>query len=108
MSGLRLINEFYEVAASDMHMFKTTPLARNTDSITSHVAASKSCEFRARHIARIWTCLKDNGAMIPAEIAKATGLDYHAVQKRGKEMETNGLIVRGPEVRYGQTVWRAK
>jgi DNA-binding MarR family transcriptional regulator len=84
------------------------PLARVTDPQTSWDAASKSDTFRARHISLIWTCLKDHGAMIPREIAAKTGLEYHAVQRRGKQMERDGLIVRGPEIKNGQTVWRVK
>ena len=81
---------------------------RPDDPITSHEAAEKCLTFKARHISLIWTCLKDNGAMIPAEIARATGLDYHAVQRRIAECIAKGLIERLPETRFGQHVLKAK
>jgi len=84
------------------------PLFRNDDPQTSVTAAEKAKEFKARHIAKIWTCLKDNGAMIPAEIARRTGLDYHAVQRRQSEMRETGLIERTGDVIHGQQVLRAK
>ncbi len=85
----------------------TTPLARNTDPATSKEAAEKCETFKARHISLIWQSLKDKGAMIPAEIARATGLDYHAVQRRMSEMRDKKLIERLPETRYGQHIVRA-
>lgn len=98
----------YEVRASDMHMFKTTPLVRRTDVDTSKAAAEKCQTFKAKHIAIIWTCLKDNGPMIPGEIARRMNLDYHAVQRRIKECIDKGLIERLPETRHGQHVLKAK
>ena len=87
---------------------KTTSLVRSTDPQTSHDAAVKAHEFKARHISLIWTCLKDSGPMIPAEIARATNSDYHAVQRRMSEMREKGLIERLPETKYGQHLVRAK
>jgi hypothetical protein len=84
------------------------PLFRESDPETSKQAAEKAKEFRARHIAKIWTCLKDNGPMIPAQIARTTGLDYHAVQRRQAQMREDGLIERAGEVIHGQHVLRAK
>lgn len=99
------------LSADQIHMFKTTrtaPLSRITDQATSHAAAEKAQTFKAQHISLIWTCLKDHGDQIPADIARRTGLDYHAVQRRIKEAIERGLIERLPEVRYSQHVLRAK
>lgn len=85
-----------------------TPCARQRDPQTSHDAAEKAKSFQARHIALIWDCLKTHGPMTPREIAEKTGLDYHAVQRRGADMWVRNLIERGPDVKDGQRVWRAK
>ena len=91
----------------------STPLSRTTDPQTSHDAADKSRVFKARHIAIIWDALKTldmikPGIATPRAIAEYTGIDYVAVQRRGAEMERKGLIVRGPDKRHGQLVWREK
>lgn len=83
------------------------PLARSDDPATSHAAAEKCKEFKGRHIQRILECLRTHGALIPADIARITGMDYHAVQRRGADMDANGLIVRGPDELHGQRYWRA-
>jgi hypothetical protein len=84
------------------------PLARRSDPQTSHDAAEKAKHFQARHISIIWDCLVQNGPMTPKEIESwFTGLDYVAIQRRGCDLERRGLIVRGPEVRDGQRVWKA-
>jgi DNA-binding MarR family transcriptional regulator len=85
-----------------------TPLARNTDAQTSHDAAGKARTFKARHIAIIYDMLFVWGALTPREIANRGNLDYHAVQRRGAEMERKGLIARGPDKRDGQLVWGIK
>lgn len=83
------------------------PLSRRGDPITSHKAAERAGVFKSRHIAKIWGALKDIGPMVPKSIADVTGLDYHAVQRRGAEMERKKLITRGPEVIDGMMIWRA-
>jgi len=82
-------------------------LARKTDPVTSHQAAEKAESFKARHIAHIWNALKDHGKLTPREISTITGLDYHAVQRRGAEMERKKLIVRGAETKDGMMLWSA-
>lgn len=77
------------------------------DPETSHVAAEKARSFSARHAATIWTCLKDFGALTPREVSERTGLEYHAVQRRGLEMETAKLITRVPDECDGMRIWRA-
>ncbi len=86
------------------------PLARQTDPSTSHAAAGKAAEFKARHIALIWDLLTSwkSFGWTPREIAAKLQMDYHAVQRRGAEMERKGLITRGNDVRDNQKVWRAK
>jgi DNA-binding MarR family transcriptional regulator len=85
-----------------------TPVrSRRTDPATSVRAGEKAQTFAPRHIALIWNALREHGPMTPREIAKVTGLDYHAVQRRGKELESKGLIVRGVDERHGMRVWRA-
>jgi DNA-binding MarR family transcriptional regulator len=81
--------------------------SRRSDPVTSKRAGEKAETFAPRHISIIWNALKDHGPMTPREIATVTGLDYHAVQRRGKELEQKGLIVRGFDERDGMRVWRA-
>ena len=86
------------------------PLSRSSDPHTSHDAAEKAGKFKCRHIAAIYNALCVYGAMTPREIEPRTGLqvDYIGIQRRGAELERKGLITRGPDVRDGQKVWRAK
>lgn len=83
-------------------------LSRTSDPITSKVAGEKTKEFRARHIAKIWNCLKDHGAKTYKEIAELTGLEPVAVARRRREMEENQLIEVLNETRNGCSVWKAK
>ena len=83
------------------------PLARTDDPQTSKDAAERCREFKGKHIQRILDCLRTEGSRIPAEIARRTGLDYHAVQRRTKEMRDKGLIERTGVVIHGQHQLRA-
>ena len=83
-------------------------LSRTSDPITSKVAGEKTKEFRARHIAKIWNCLKDHGNKTYKEIAEVTGLEPVAVARRRKEMEENRLIEVLKETRNGCALWTAK
>lgn len=83
-------------------------LSRSSDPKTSKVAGEKTKEFRARHIAKIWGCLKDHGNKTYKEIALLTGLEPVAVARRRKEMEENHLIEVLEETRIGCALWRAK
>lgn len=87
-----------------MNLFDA-PLYRRSDPPTSVQAAERAGQFKARDISTIWAALKDHGRMTPREIAEVSGLDYHAVQRRGAEMERKKLIVRGPEIKDGMRVW---
>jgi DNA-binding MarR family transcriptional regulator len=81
--------------------------SRRTDPATSKRAGERAETFAPRHISIIWNALRERGPMTPREIARVTGLDYHAVQRRGKELEQKGLIVRGVDERDGMRVWMA-
>lgn len=83
-------------------------LSRSSDPITSKVAGEKTKEFRARHIAKIWNCLKENGSKTYKEIASLTGLEPVAVARRRKEMEENHLIEVLEETRNGCALWKSK
>jgi hypothetical protein len=80
-------------------------LFRSSDPRTSRSAAKKAIQFKARHIAKIWNCLKDNGKLNYKEIAKLTGLEPVAVARRRKEMERDGLIEVLGEERNGCQLW---
>jgi len=82
------------------------PRVRRSDPETSYKAAEKAKSFSGKHRAAIYGCLKDFGPMTPSEISEKTGLDYHAVQRRGREMEEGKLIIRYGE-RDGQKIWEA-
>jgi hypothetical protein len=62
-------------------------LVRSRDPLTSVVAAMRTKEFRARHVAKIWAALKDAGpnGLTKDELAAWTGLDHIAVARRMRE-----------------------
>jgi len=80
--------------------------SRRTDPATSVRAGERAEKFAPKHVDRILAALKQYGPMTPREISKVTGLDYHAVQRRGKELERKGLITRGVDERDGMRIWR--
>lgn len=84
------------------------PLSHRTDPQTSYDAAEKARTFKARHVALIWNKLRElhGHGQTPYQLSRLIGLDYIAVQRRGAEMERKGLIVRGPDKRDGQLIWR--
>lgn len=87
--------------------FEARRLARRTDPDRSHRAARKAVTFKDDHKLLIVRVLKLGGAMTPRQIAHATSLDYHAVQRRAAELERVGLITRGPDELDGLPLWRA-
>ena len=95
-----------EVWVKDWKEFNS--LSRSTDPITSKLAGEKTKEFRARHISKIWGCLKENGPKTYKEIALLIGMEPVAVARRRKEMEENQLIEVLEETRNGCALWRAK
>ena len=83
-------------------------LSRISDPITSKLAGEKTNEFRARHIAKIWNCLKDHGPKTYKEIASLVEMEPVAVARRRKKMEENQLIEVLNETRDGCALWKAK
>lgn len=80
------------------------PLARNTDPVTSHQAASQAVALQARHVAIILQALKDAApyGLTKDEIAEVTRLDATQVARRGKD-GLGSLWRVGPETRQGNT-----
>lgn len=68
-------------------------LARNTDPVTSHMAAQRVREFMASHQGQILTALNSYGPMTVDQIAAQAGLQSQAVNKRLPEMQRRGLTV---------------
>jgi len=87
---------------------ESNSLSRISDPLTSKKAGEKTKEFRVRHIAKIWGCLKEHGSKTYKEIAQLTGLEPVAVARRRKEMEENHLIEVLEETRNGCALWKAK
>lgn len=80
------------------------PRARKRDPLTSHRAAAKVNEFAESHRSRILAAMTE--PVTPREIAERTGMDYVAVQRRMKEIQTLGLAELTGEQRDGCRVWR--
>lgn len=66
--------------------------SRNTDPVTSFMAADSVEEFASNHVERIVAGLKQHGKMGKSAISKVTGLDNSQVARRVKEIEEAGLI----------------
>jgi hypothetical protein len=82
--------------------------ARRSDPQTSHDAAARAGKALHVHYTIIRDALRAHGPMVPSEIERVTELDYHQIQRRGKELEEElHWITRGPEVRDDQKVWKA-
>lgn len=69
------------------------PLARNTDPVTSHMAAAEAKELAARHHRLILSCLEAHGPSGKDRIGTLTSITGHAVGKRLPELERMGKIV---------------
>ena len=70
-----------------------TALARNTDPMTSHLAAAAAMPMAVDHQRRVLRVLKDAGTALGAEqIADAIGLDAYQVRKRLPELHSAGLV----------------
>jgi predicted ArsR family transcriptional regulator len=67
-------------------------LARNTDPITSHLAAARVHEFGKSHIDNIVAALILWGPMTADEIAERSSLDKHQVCRRLPEAEKQNLV----------------
>jgi predicted ArsR family transcriptional regulator len=69
-------------------------LARRTDPLTSHEAASRVHEFSGNHHIRIMVALYHNPVGLTVhEIAVITSIDYHAVARRMPELQRMGMAV---------------
>lgn len=68
------------------------PRARSTDPVTSHLAAAHAERFIGNHRDRILKALEHPGTAY--DIAERSGLEYHAVQRRLKELERDGQAER--------------
>lgn len=81
--------------------------ARATDPGTSHQAASRATDIAVSHRNIIAAALRQAPAT-PKEIAAATGLEYHAVQRRMKELASPPLnvIETTGAIRDGCREWR--
>lgn len=66
--------------------------ARNTDPITSFMAADSAKELSKHHSRLIVTCLQIHGALGKDGIAKLTGLDGNQVARRLNELMKEGQI----------------
>lgn len=84
------------------------PLSRALDPATSHAAAHRAREFRARHEALILDALRVHGPMTAREIASVIRLDSVQISRRGREMQLRGLVSIGPHSRNGCRIWEAR
>lgn len=69
-------------------------LHRKRDPQTSVKAAQRAMNFKAKHEATIYACLKDHGPQICETIAMGTGLNEVAVARRMAGLERRGLVRR--------------
>ncbi len=89
-----------------------TALARNSDPITSHIAAANVANFADSHKRLILAALEQFGPMTAHEIsAHIPGLLPHQILKRFPEMSRQGLITTTGETRRAMgkmpaRVWR--
>lgn len=89
-----------------------TVLARRTDPITSHMAASRAAVFSGKHTARILAGLQELGDATAHELCDCTGLTVVQIDRRLPEMARQGTVrvqVRDgvTVVRGGARVWEA-
>lgn len=81
--------------------------ARRTDPVTSHQAAARAADLALSHRNLIAAAL--DVPRTPKEIAARTGLEYHAVQRRLKEMTEHPAIIEPTgAVRDGCREWRRR
>lgn len=69
------------------------PKARNTDPVTSHMAADSAKELARQHHDRIIACLTKHGPAGKDEIAERSGLEANQVARRMAELQKAGLVV---------------
>lgn len=74
------------------------PIARNSDPVTSHIAAEDitASGLRNSQKAEVLRWLKDSReAPTSAELAHRSGLDRHMVARRLPDLERDGLVRKG-------------
>lgn len=89
----------------------TQALARNSDPITSHMAADRSAAFSGTHCNRILEALRDKAATAHT-LSEVTGLTVVQIDRRLPELQRRGLarpveVCKMPLIRGGFRVWEA-
>lgn len=85
-------------------------LARNTDPITSHIAADRVHEFSGAHKQQILAALRLFGPMTADEISTYINLSGHKILKRLSELHGDRLIAPTGQLKVAmsgrpQRVW---
>jgi DNA-binding MarR family transcriptional regulator len=90
-------------------MLADTPRARNSDPITSHIAAAriKAIGTLAAHQTKILAAVRSHPGSTYVELAALTGLERHAVGRRLGEIQSAGYIKPGQPVNRGGRLMRA-
>ncbi len=101
----------YHNKGFDLPLFET-PLARNTDPVTSHKAAQQ-VTFKGEHHRKIYEALKTMKDGTFYEISEVAEMEPAAVWRRLNELEKRNLIVQTGEERRGPTgrmcrIWKVK
>jgi hypothetical protein len=89
----------------------STALARNTDPVTSHMAADRSKSFAPTHCSQIMAVLLQDVATA-ARISELTGLTVVQIDRRLPELERRGFarpveVFGHPLIVGGYRVWEA-
>lgn len=90
---------FIDIRKSQMKFFKFFR-ARESDPITSHMAAQEIKEVAPQHMELIYNCLLEHGPLGKDGIARLTGLNPNQVARRLPELKKIGLVTT-----TGQTVY---
>ena len=69
-----------------------TFLSRNTDPVTSHMAAAQAYDLAKYHAIIIVDCLQRHGSLGKDGIMLLTKLDKNQISRRLSELERQGLI----------------
>jgi CRP-like cAMP-binding protein len=78
--------------------FEFKPAYRRTDPATSRLAAERiTISGRRKTQAQaVLDAVRNHPGLTAVELANASGIERYAVSRRLPELESNGLIVRGP------------
>ena len=82
-----------------------TPAARNSDPMTSHMAAKELTESgdREKQIRATVAAVRRNPGLTSADLASVAGLDRYAVGRRLSEAQTGGMVTTGEKARSKTT-----